>query len=89
MDVISHHFNGELHSSNVWNAFHQVVATYNALGEGASFEYNANHQITMASNAAGLIFEFTYTDGFLDSILERSATTNFGTTTFTWTNGTG
>jgi len=91
IDLVSEHFAAgsdiHLHSSNVFNAFHQVTTNYNALGEITYFEYNASHQVTNMTNAAGLIVDYSYTNGFLSSVVERTATQNFRTNRYTWQNG--
>jgi len=42
-------------SSNSYNAFHQVVTNYNALGEVTTYTYNSSHELTSTIRPTGLI----------------------------------
>jgi len=91
MDVLSERFaaGAEIHlvSSNVFNTSHQVTTNYNALGEVTYFEFNVRQQVTKMTNSAGLIVDYSYSGGFLSSVVERSAATNFRTNQYTWESG--
>ena len=45
---------GEQVVSNYFNAYHQPLASYNALNKATTYTYNANHQITSAVRPSGL-----------------------------------
>lgn len=45
---------GEILSSNIVNAAHEVATNYDALSQQAVFTYNANYQLTSVKSPAGL-----------------------------------
>lgn len=76
-------------SSNIFNAFHQVVTNYDALNQITVYTYNANHQVTSIALPSGLIATNIYgPDGFLASnytyAVLGGATVCYGTNSYTY-----
>ena len=83
-------------SSNVYNAYHQVLTNYNALNEKTVYAYNTNRQVTSISRPSGLIttniyFQSDEARNFLDRSIDyaavEGATVNYRTNSFTWADG--
>ena len=76
-------------SSNVFNAYHQVLTNYNALGEVTIYTYNANQQLTSMRPPAGLTTTNLYfTSGTYSNWLDRTIDLEIArTNSFTYTNG--
>jgi RHS repeat-associated protein len=73
-------------TSNQYNAFHQVVTNYDALGQITTNGYDATtHLITSSKNAAGLITLYSYSSGHLQSVADLPVNR---TNRYTW-NGDG
>lgn len=51
---------GEQVVSNHFNAYHQPLASYNALNEATLYSYNTNHQITSHVSPSGLTTAYVY-----------------------------
>ena len=83
--------------SNAFNAYHQVLTNYNALGEMTVLAYYDNHQINTISRPSGLLSSYTYfTSGDAVNRLEQAAdyaliggatVVGYRTNSYTWTNG--
>ena len=70
-------------SSNSYNAFHQVLANYNALNEITSYTYNTNQQVTSITLPNGLVTTNIFG---ANNLLSQQIVVGFATNTFTYTN---
>src|SRR6185295_15982545 len=67
-DLTQHSFEGEVRTVSIYNEFHQLTTTSNALAEATTFKYNSNHQLTNMLTPTGLILTYGYdANGFLSS----------------------
>jgi RHS repeat-associated protein len=76
-------------SSNVYNAYHQVLTNYNALGEKTVCTYNSNQQLIRVQYPSGLTTTNVYfTSGDYVNWLERTIDLEIGrTNAFTYSKG--
>jgi RHS repeat-associated protein len=69
--------------SNAFNAYHEVIANYDALNETVTYTYDTNQRPTSVTLATGLVITNIYgTDGFLAQQIETGIATN----SYTYTN---
>jgi len=69
--------------SNAYNAYHQVVTNFDALGQKTVYSYDTSHRLTSANLASGLVISNLYgADGFLSQRIRVGIATN----TYTWAN---
>jgi RHS repeat-associated protein len=82
-------------SSNSYNAYHQVLTNYNALGEMTVFTYNGNQQLSSVALPGGLVttnLYFTSGSGSnqlsttIDYAVVGDNTVDYRTNSFTWAN---
>jgi len=70
-------------SSNAYNAYHQVLTNFNALGEQTVFTYDASKRLSSVTLPTGLITTNLYgADGFL----AQQIVTGIATNSFTYSN---
>jgi len=70
-------------SSNSYNAYHEVLAHFDALGELTSYAYNTNQQVTSITIPTGLVTTNIYR---ADNFPAQQIAIGFTTNTFTYTN---
>ncbi len=76
---------GDVVSSNLFNAYHQVTNNYNALNEKTVFTYDGNLRLTSVKTPAGLTTTNLYgADGYLSQTIDLEINR---TNSFTYTNG--
>ena len=69
---------------NVYNANHEVTASYDALGQLTSYTYDAYGRLTSVARPSGLVTTNLYgTDGYLAETRDIGVRTNY----YTWANG--
>lgn len=74
---------GVLVSSNVYNAFNEVLTNYDASNEVTAFTYDASNRVTSVKRPTGLLTTNIYgTDGFLAQQIDIG----FATNAYTYTN---
>lgn len=82
-------------SSNLYNAYHQVLTNYNALAEITAYTYNANQQLLTVTIPAGLVTSnFYFTSGSssnrLNSTIDYAVISGspvyYRTNSYTWAN---
>jgi RHS repeat-associated protein len=80
-------------TSNSYNAYHQVLTNYNALGEMTVYTYNGNQQLSSVAQPSGLVTTNLYfTSGTgsnqlsttIDYAVVGGSTVNYRTNAFTW-----
>ncbi|HEY3854175.1 MAG TPA: RHS repeat-associated core domain-containing protein [Verrucomicrobiae bacterium] len=70
--------------SNTFNAYHQIITTYDALNQPTSFAYDTNQRMASVTLATGLVITNLYgSDGFLAQQIKVGISTNL----YTYTNG--
>lgn len=75
-------------SSNFFNANHQVLTNWNALGEQTIYTYDGSNRVTSVSRPTGLLTTNTYgSDGYLSTTIDKDGGTSIRTNSYTWTNG--
>jgi RHS repeat-associated protein len=74
---------GVLVSSNSYNAYHQVLTHYNALGELTTYTYNDAQQLTSVTLPNGLVTTNIYAT---DHSLSQQITIGFATNIYTYSN---
>ncbi|HEY3762423.1 MAG TPA: hypothetical protein VGN23_11815, partial [Verrucomicrobiae bacterium] len=70
-------------SSNVFNAYHQVLTNYDAANEMTVYTYNANHQATSITLPTGVVTTNIYG---ASNLLTQQIVIGFSTNSFTYTN---
>jgi RHS repeat-associated protein len=70
-------------SSNSYNAYHEVLTHYDALGELTVYTYNTNQQVTSITTPAELVTTNVYGS---DNSLLQQIIIGFATNSFTYTN---
>src|SRR5262249_24115762 len=82
-------------SSNSFNAYHQVLTNYDALGELTVYTYNGNAQLTSVARPTGLVTTNVYFSSgagsnqlstSIDYAVVGGSTVNYRTNSFTWAN---
>ena len=74
---------GVLVSSNSYNAYHEVLTHYDALGELTAYTCNTNRQVASITTPAGLVATNVYGS---DNSLLQQIIIGFATNNFTYTN---
>jgi RHS repeat-associated protein len=69
-------------SSNAYNAFHQVLTNFNALGEKTTYTYDTSNRVTSITYPNGLVITNIYSTSNLLQQIQVGLATN----TFTWSN---
>ena len=88
IDVIALAGAGADNFTRTWDAFHQVVSNFNAIGEVTYSEYDSLHRLTNVTYPNGLVTRYTYDgNGYVSTVIDGSATAGLRTNSYTWTNG--
>jgi RHS repeat-associated protein len=85
VDLISHvDPSGHTVMSNIFNAAHQVMVSYNALNEMTTFDYDSSQRLTNHFRPSGLNIAYIYgTNGYLQKVIEKEISR---TNSFVYTN---